>query len=131
MFANNLIFSAQWCAHATLVILQGGVQLLLRPLLVIWPFFRKNALSPCVHNLWRIRQSSTGRHMSNGAGAVVSLVTARSIVFIGPRIGSILITPLRFLWVSFGTSDLRVLLLVLILTLLGILRFYKRMGLFD
>ena len=86
------------------------------------------AADACMRRVHLVRRYRYGRHLSNGTGALASLVASRAIVRGGPIVGSMLASPLRLLYVALGMDDMRMLFLMLLAMLGSVLRLYRWLG---
>eukprot|EP00322_Chrysochromulina_rotalis_P013784 CAMPEP_0115866510 /NCGR_PEP_ID=MMETSP0287-20121206/20287_1 /TAXON_ID=412157 /ORGANISM="Chrysochromulina rotalis, Strain UIO044" /LENGTH=695 /DNA_ID=CAMNT_0003321081 /DNA_START=15 /DNA_END=2099 /DNA_ORIENTATION=- len=80
--------------------------------------------NPLLRRLHAARQNRAGRHISNGTGAIASVMAARVVVIGGPIVGSALAFPIRALWFA-GLHDLRLFVAVAAIALLALLQLYK------
>ena len=78
-----------------------------------------------------VRRYRVGRHVSNGAGAVLSLMLARMAVLGGPILGAMIYAPLEYGWFLVGLNDIRIFVPVGFAMLGALLRFYAYLGLLD
>ena len=78
-----------------------------------------------------VRRHRSGRHLSNGAGAVASMAIARSVGYRGPMLGALVYMPLEAAFVALNLTDLRYFVLALAVVLGALLRLYARLGFFD
>lgn len=86
------------------------------------------ATDACLSRVHLVRRYRYGRHLSNGTGALASLVASRAIVRGGPVVASMLASPLRLLYVVLGMDDMRMLFLMLLAMLGSVLRLYRWLG---
>ena len=86
------------------------------------------AADACLSRVHLVRRYRYGRHLSNGTGALASLVASRAIVRGGPVVASMLASPLRLLYVVLGMDDMRMLFLMLLAMLGSVLRLYRWLG---
>ena len=78
-----------------------------------------------------VRKYRTGRHVSNGVGAIASLALARTVVLVGPLVGAMLYEPIETAFFALGLQDMRLMLPALIVALGLLLQLYSHWGWLD
>ena len=81
--------------------------------------------------LHSLRKHRTGRHVSNGVGALASLALTRAVVVVGPLVGAMLYAPLEASFFAMGLQDIRFLVPAAAVLIGMLLRLYSHLGWLD